>query len=235
MATALVTGGAIHVGREICLYLADRGYDIALHYNTSDEDAKELADYIEAKGRECFLFEADFSKCNAEKLLEKVIAECHDLTLLVNSASVFEKADIDDTELVMAKKTFDVNFMAPFVLMRDFAKNVKEGLIINVLDQSIRKSLPKHVLYSVSKSALATLTKAAAMEFAPGIRVCGIAPGIIVPHTEEDVSFFYKQKEHIPLKKAGSIHSLTTALAYIIDNDFVTGDIMFVDGGQSIS
>lgn len=235
MATALVTGGAIHVGREICLYLADKGYDIALHYNTSDEDAKELADYVEAKGKECFLFEADFSKCTAENLIKKVLAECPDLELLVNSASVFEKADISSTPLEMAKKTFDVNFMAPLILMRDFATAVREGLIINILDQSICKSLPKHTLYSVSKSALATLTKAAALEFAPYIRVCGIAPGIIVPHTEEDVAFFYKQKEHIPLRKAGSIQSLTSALGYIIDNDFVTGDIMFIDGGQSIA
>lgn len=235
MATALITGGAVHVGREICLFLADKGYDIALHYNSSEEEAVELANFIEAKGQSCFLFPNDFAKSKGVGLLEKVILESGSLSLLINSASVFKKSNIVQTETEVAQKTFDVNFMTAFVLMRDFAKTAKEGVIINLLDQSINKALPNHAIYSISKSALAALTKAAALEFAPGIRVCGIAPGIILPHTEEDVSFFYNQKEHIPLKKSGSIDSLISAVDYILENDFVTGDIMFVDGGQSIS
>lgn len=234
MATALVTGGAIHVGEILCLHLADMGYDIALHYNTSETASEEVADFVRAKGRNCEVFAADFLKSKGEGLIERVSAEMEDISLLINCASVFEKADLCNSGLDLVERSFAVNFTAPFILMRDFAKFSKQGLIINILDQSIKKALPEHAIYSVSKAALASLTKAAAREFAPDIRVAGIAPGIVLPHTQEDEIFFDKQKNNVPLQKAGTVETVIKAVDYIIGNDFVTGDILFVDGGQSL-
>lgn len=235
MATALVTGGALNLGKIICLHLADRGYDIALHYNTSYKEAALVADMVKAKGRKCSLFQADFVKDKGEGLVREVFDVFGSLDLLINSASVFEKADIAESDLQLAEKAFAVNFTAPFILMRDFALLAGNGVVINLLDQSIKKALPKHVLYSVSKSALYSLTKAASLEFSPQIRVVGIAPGLILAHTKEDIAFFEKHQNSIPLKKAGDAANILTSLDYIIDNDFVAGDVLFVDGGQSLS
>lgn len=234
MATALVTGGAIHIGEILCLHLADKGYDIALHYNTSEKEALEVADFVRAKGVNCEIYSSDFLKTKGEGLFKNISAEMDDISLVINCASVFEKANIVSSDLNLVEKALAVNFTAPFVLMRDFARISKKGVVINILDQSIRKSLPEHALYSVSKSALAALTKAAASEFAPNIRVAGIAPGIVLPHTKDDAIFFEKQKDNIPLQKTGTVDSVVKAVDYILCNDFVTGDILFVDGGQSL-
>lgn len=235
MATALVTGGAVNLGKIICLYLADKGYDIALHYNTSYAEACVVADMIKAKGKKCSLFQADFFSTKGEGLVAQVIDAFGELNLLINSASVFEKADIAGTDLLLAEKAFAVNFTSPFVLMRDFGRLADSGVVINLLDQSIKKALPMHALYSVSKTALYSLTKAAALEFSPKIRVAGIALGLVLAHTEEDAAFFAEREKNIPLQKAGDASNILLAADYILDNDFVTGDVLFVDGGQSLS
>ena len=242
--TALVTGGAIRIGRAISLALATAGYDIALHYHSSEKDAFLVQAEIVALGVKCTLFQADLSdNLAAQSLVEQVDHGMGHLAVLVNSASVFYKGDFIETELEKLTAEFSLNFIAPFMLTKSFAntacKDNGQPVVINILDTRIEKNVTDHFVYTLSKKTLADFTRMAAKSLAPNVRVCGVAPGYILPPAgsetnQNDIVVKRRISDRIPMACQGKLSDVTAAVMYLVNNDFVTGEILFADGGENL-
>lgn len=232
---ALVTGGATRLGRYFSEALADAGYDIALHVNRSREEAEEVARVIRAKGRECEIFPCDFLTDDLNALLQSATQRFPGLNLLLNSASAYEPAPIAATELAMLETQFRVNMFTPLLLTRHFAEAVEKGQVINIIDNKVAYHQYPYAAYLLSKKSLAEVTRMAALEFAPQLRVNGIAPGVVLPASQRTSDYIQWRIEGIPVSHQGNPDHLVQALHYLLDNAFVTGQILFVDGGESIN
>lgn len=232
---ALVTGGAIRVGLHFGETLASLGYDVAIHYNSSVDHAEAAVKKIRAKGVECQAFQFDFlSSEDPSRLVNDVLKVFPRLNVLVNCASIYNAAPIAETSMEMLKTEFQVNFFTPYLLSGSFARNVETGNIINVLDNKIAFQQFQYGAYLSAKKALAELTRMAAMEFAPRIRVNGIAPGVIMPGVSRSDAYIAWRVQGIPLKRQGEVEELGKALKYILDNEYITGQHLYVDGGESL-
>lgn len=232
---ALVTGGVKRIGLEIVKTLAKNGYNIALHYNSSSEKAKEVKNQVESIGAKCKLFQCDLSlEKKVSDLISQVKKEFPELNLLINNASIFIRSKTIETKNDIFNKIFDVNFKAPFILSRDFARNVKKGNIINIIDTKISKNDFQYSAYTLSKKNLADFTLMSALEFAPNIRVNGIAPGLILPPYGESENYLNNLAKKIPLKKKGKISDVIDAMEFILTNQYITGQIIYVSGGQHL-
>nr|WP_298056407.1 SDR family NAD(P)-dependent oxidoreductase [uncultured Halomonas sp.] len=232
---ALVTGGATRLGRYFSEALADAGYDIALHVNRSREEAEEVASVIRAKGRECEIFPCDFLSDDLSDLLQSATQRFPGLNLLLNSASAYEPAPIAATELAMLETQFRVNMFTPLLLTRHFAEAVEKGQVINIIDNKVAYHQYPYAAYLLSKKSLAEATRMAALEFAPRIRINGIAPGVVLPASQRTSDYLEWRIDGIPLKRQGDPDHLVQALHYVLNNAFVAGQILFVDGGESIN
>ncbi len=232
---ALVTGGATRLGRFFSEALADAGFDIALHVNRSRKEAEEVANGIRAKGRECEIFSCDFLNEDLNDLLQSAKQRFPGLNLLLNSASAYEPAPISATELAMLETQFRVNMFTPLLLTRYFAETVQEGQVINIIDNKVAYHQYPYAAYLLSKKSLAEMTRMAALEFAPRIRINGIAPGVVLPASQRTSAYIEWRIEGIPLKRQGHPDHLVQALHYLLENPFVAGQILFVDGGESIN
>ena len=234
MPTALVTGGAVRLGRAIVLHLAGRGYDIALHYATSNESAGKTAQEVRELGVRCETYCADFTNLNEISLLMgRVLGDFSSLDILVNSAANFIQENLEETSDRGLLDTINVNLVAPFTLMREFKRRVTSGLIINILDERILRRVSTFGAYSVSKSALAHLTELSAVEWGETVRVNAIAPGLILPPAGSSNEYIAKSAPKIPTKTHGYISDILRGFDYLIDSPFVNGEILFIDGGQS--
>lgn len=233
MASALITGATWRIGAEIALTLAKSGFNIALHYNTGSPD--KLVAGIKELGVECAPFKCDFTDFSAlTSLIPAVINKFDDLKVLVNNASIFLPSTIIETTEKLFDTHFTVNFKAPFFLSRAFAKEVESGNIINILDTKVSGNNTTHAAYLLTKKTLAGFTRMAAKEFAPGIRVNAISPGLILPQNGKDQSYFDKLTEKIPLKKRGFPADIAKAVLFFIESEFITGEIISIDGGEMI-
>jgi len=234
MSTALVTGGAVRLGRAMVLHLAERGYDIALHYETSEESAEQTADSAREEGVRCETYSANFTNFDTmAPLMDRVLSDFDSLNLLVNSAANFIQESLEATSDSTLTDTININLTAPFVLMREYKKKVNGGLIINILDERILRRVPTFGAYSVSKSALAHLTELSAVEWGATVRVNGIAPGLILPPAGQTDEYLTKNAPNIPTKTHGNLSDILRGLDYLIDSPFVNGEILFIDGGES--
>ena len=232
---ALVTGGAVRIGKSIAIKLAALGYDIALHYNGSETEAVETKDRIEKYGVRCRTVKADFSNEDGFMRLADIAFDSFpDLNVLVNSASVFIRGHITDTGTSLFDTIMNINFKAPFFLSKKFGTLCKNGNIVNILDVKITEHNSNYAAYNLSKKALYELTLMSAKEFAPSIRVNGVAPGLILPPPGQNDGYLDRIAEKIPMKKKGSIENITGAVEFILKNDYITGQVIFCDGGQHL-
>ena len=232
---ALVTGGAKRIGRTIALALAEESYDIALHHGTSAAEAEKTAGEIRQLGVECLTFRCDLAhEQEVLSLLPRVVGKMPGLEILVNNAAIFEKGKIAETEPDFYRRHLAINFTAPYFLSRDFARICKKGLIINLLDTRVASNDFDYAVYTITKKALAELTKISAREFAPDIRVNAIALGIILPPTGGDRHSFEKMALKIPLKKTGGLDCVVQSVKFILKNDFLTGQFIYLDGGENL-
>ena len=233
--TALVTGGARRIGREICLKLADMGYDIVITYLSSKVEAEKLKDKINSMGRKCFLKRFDLTE--SEKisvLMKEILDEAPGLELIVNNASVFEESQIKSTSLEQLDNNLSIHLRSPFMILKEFAEKVENGQVINILDTRITKNRTKYFGYLISKKALADFTRLAASSLGPGIRVNGIAPGLILPPEGESDDYIKQLASKIPAQRKGELNDITAALEFLVENDYVTGQIIFLDGGEHL-
>ncbi|MEQ9618151.1 MAG: SDR family oxidoreductase [Deltaproteobacteria bacterium] len=232
---ALITGGGVRIGKAISLALADMGYDIALHFNSSDTEAKETAGEIESRGVRCELFQADLSVVkNARTLIPSVFEVFPKCSILVNNAAIFENMLFFDVTEEEFDREFNINFKSPFFLAQDFSGQAAAELIVNMLDMRVSQIETEHFVYNLSKKTLRDFTLMAAKALGPKIRVNGICPGPTLPPPEEDEEYLTRISKGTPLGKPGNPDYVISALKYILDNPYVTGECLFVDGGQHL-
>jgi len=233
--TALITGAARRIGRATALSLAESGMNIVVHYNTSAEAAEELQEQIRAVGVEAWLVQADLvERSEVETLPARVTQIAGTMDVLVNNASVFPRNRITDFTADELDLSLQINALSPLLLARAFAEQTRAGAIINLLDSRIAGSDPEHATYMLSKRVLLAMTQMLALELAPGIRVSAVAPGLILPPPGRDHSYLERQKHTNPLVAVGSLASVTEAVRFLITNDFITGQVIYVDGGRHL-
>jgi len=233
--TAIITGGSMRIGRSIALTLADMGYDIALHYNNSKKDALTAQGMIRKNGVKCEIFKSDLSDpSQASGLIKNVQKKMMGLNLLVNNASIFKEKRFLDVKEKDFDNEFNINLKSPFFLSLQFAKSVKGGMIINLLDARVSKVHTAHFVYNLTKNSLMHLTLMLAKELGPEIRVNAICPGPILPSPGENVNQLKKIAAKTPLKKIGDTSNINSGVKYLVENKFITGEMLFIDGGQHL-
>lgn len=234
---ALITGSAVRIGHEIATHLAAEGWDLALHYSTSFSIINAFTEKLKGSHPEnhFIAFKADFSRIDqTQDLIRAVIDQFGQIDLLVNNASVFAPGNLKVTSAEFLIRQTMVNFVSPFILMRDYANSSVNGQVINILDTRITNNTSDYLSYSLSKKSLWELTKMAALELAPHFRVNAIAPGAILPPLGKDVDYLDKLASHTPMKKASGVISILKSMDYIIENHDLTGQLIFCDGGAHL-
>ncbi len=232
---ALVTGAARRLGRQIALHLASNGYDIALHYNTSEGEAKKTAAEITALGARCEILKADLADTAVyETLVSKAHKAFPGLSALVNSASIFERAPLMESDAALYEKEMTVNLQAPVFLTQAFARTVKQGCVVNLLDANVTTYNHPYFFYLLSKKALLEFTRMAAAQLGPAIRVNGVCPGFTLPPEGWDKTFQAKLEARLPLKKIATPEDIAQAVHLLIHTQSLTGQVLFVDGGESL-
>ncbi len=233
--TALVTGGAKRIGKEICLALGRMGYNVAVHYHSSRRQAEETAKQIRHNKVECEIFPCDLNRQQRTlSIIQSVYTRFPDLNVLVNSASIFKKSRLATTDLHLFQEHFATNFHAPYILICEFARLCRRGHIINLLDTDITRNKTEYFSYLLMKKALADLTKMAAVALSPQIRVNGICPGLILPPPGQGDEYLQRQAKNVPLQKKGEVDNITHSLRFLLGNDYVTGQFIFNDGGEHL-
>ncbi len=233
---ALVTGGAVRLGRAIALALATAGYDIALHYGHSRGPAEETATAIRALGATCELFQHDLAEAEGlPALVEQARSALPNLRVLLNSASAYGQATIATTTPATFDQQFAVNLRAPFFLTQAFAAQVGQGHVINIIDNKVAFNQYQYAAYLLAKQALAAFTRMAALEFAPALQVNGVAPGVVLPATTRSEEYIAWRVSGIPLRRQGRTADITGALLYLLASPFITGQVLTVDGGEGLT
>ncbi|WP_299675974.1 SDR family oxidoreductase [uncultured Roseobacter sp.] len=249
MPTALVTGAGHRIGRAMALYLAGRGYDVAVHYASSAAGAEETVAGVEAAGTRGVALQADLLEDAAtEALFDQAVEACGGpVTCLVNNASIFEYDTVASATRESWDRHMQSNLRAPFLLTQKMAAQdlVAEtdaagepqatGLIVNMVDQRVRKLTPEFMTYTLAKMGLWALTQTAAQALAPAIRVNAIGPGPTLQGGRQSAEHFAKQRAATVLERGANPGDMTAALGYFLDAPGVTGQLLCVDGGQHLA
>jgi pteridine reductase len=232
---ALITGGARRLGSATALALAEKGINLLIHFNESKDEALKNVKAIEARGVKAWALQADLSKSgSADALLEEAYQLAGPIDYLINNASIFQ----EDTILELTEKSLSenlrINTLAPFELARGLAKEGRQGVIINFLDTRILDYDRTHASYHLSKRLFGSLTRMMALEFAPILRVNAVAPGLILPPPGKGMDDLEKMSKDLPLKAYGNLEDITSAVLFLLENPFITGQVIYVDGGRHL-
>jgi NAD(P)-dependent dehydrogenase (short-subunit alcohol dehydrogenase family) len=244
----LVTGAAKRLGREIALQFARQGWDVAVHYGRSEQEAKETVREIEMMGVKAQAYQADLADEPAiKKLFTAVSQHFPNLHCLVNSASIFEYDRANSNTPLTTKSLQDhmqVNLTAPILLsqlMFEFKKNNPNKIggehlpsAIQLLDQKLINLNSDYLSYTLSKAALATSVEVLALDFAPHLRVIGLAPGISLPSGDQTNDGFTKAHQMTPLGKSSTPEDIAQAAVFLAQANAITGTTLYVDGGQHL-
>lgn len=245
---ALVTGAGKRLGRAMALSLAEAGYDLALHYASSEADARDTADAVMALGRQAAILKADLLRDeeSADLLPRAAAALSGPITCLVNNASIFEPDELATVTRDSWDRHMQSNLRAPFLLIQSLAAQDLPDLrdargeplaaaqVINMIDQRVRKLTPQFMSYTLAKSALWTLTQTAAQALAPKIRVNAIGPGPTLQGPRQAPEDFAAQRAATVLQRGAEAEDITAALRYLLAAKAVTGQLICVDGGQHL-
>lgn len=237
---ALVTGAAHRLGKAFALTLARLGYDIVLHYHSSSDEARQTKLELESLSRNVFLTQADLTQADQiQDLSSQLDTILHPssstLDVLVNSAAFMPHGDVDALTLENWDAALDLNLRAPFLLAQACAPKMTDGgLIVNITDVGAQKTWSRYPSYTVSKAALESLTRILARALAPKIRVNAIAPGFVLQSDIVPAGEWERLIGRIPLKRPARTEEITSALEFLIQNQYVTGQTIVVDGGYSL-
>jgi NAD(P)-dependent dehydrogenase (short-subunit alcohol dehydrogenase family) len=235
---ALVTGSARRIGRAIALELARKGARLAIHYRASEDDARVTLNDVRRLGVDAHLFRADLVDDQARAALTTDVQERFGgLDILVNSASVFGPTRLAETTPENWDDQLDTNAKAPFFVAQAAGAMMQEsgkGKIVNIVDTAGESIWPHYLPYSISKAALLGVTRGLAKSLAPEVHVNAVAPGPV--QFPEHYTDAQKQKavERTLLKRAGSADDVVRAVVFLIENDYITGEVLHVDGGRHI-
>jgi pteridine reductase len=229
---ALVTGAAHRLGKVFALTLAQKGFDIVLHYHQSLGDALQTQTEIESLGRRVILVRADLTDPSQIQALVSGIDPLH---VLVNSAAFMPSGKVEALTLENWDTSLDLNLRAPFLLSQECAKKMsKGGLIVNITDVGAQKAWSRYPSYTISKAALESLTKVLARALAPSIRVNAIAPGFVLQSDIVSEEEWQRLIHRIPLKRPARAEEIASALEFLLKNEYITGQTIVVDGGYSL-
>ena len=233
--TAIVTGGAVRVGGAITRELARRGASVFIHYNRSAAPAEALRSEIADAGGIAAIGSVDLSDPgSATDLVAAAQGALGPPTILVNSASGFPADTIDDVTVDGFRAAQDLSLITPMMLIQTFARQVPRelgGAVVNITDVKTMRPYTKHLSYMLAKGGIDTLTRAAALALAPKVRVNAVARGVILPPSDEDDDYARNLAADLPLQRVGGAQVVADAVAFLCENDFITGEIVRVDGG----
>ena len=240
MPTALITGAAKRVGRAIALKLASEGFDIAFTYRGSEAEARELEQQIAKLSRQCLSIQADFTdpQSASQKVFQSFMGKFPRLDALINNASLYEPSSLQDATDQQIHNLFAIHFHTPFLLARRFENLLRQsrGHIVNMIDLLADRPWPEFLAYCASKAALGSLTRGLARALAPDITVNGIAPGVVEWPEDYPQSEREKYLKRVPLGRAGTPQDVANLVHFLItDGSYVTGQIIPLDGGRSIT
>ncbi|MCM2562998.1 SDR family oxidoreductase [Lutimaribacter sp. EGI FJ00015] len=249
MTRALVTGAGKRLGRAMALYLADRGYDVAVHYASSADAAEEVAQLIRDKGQMAATLPADLLDEGATQALLPAAAKAlgGPITVLVNNASIFEYDNIETATRESWDRHMESNLRAPFVLTQalagqvpapehdDLGEPVAQGLVVNMIDQRVNKLTPEFMTYTIAKMGLWAFTRTAAQALAPRVRVNAIGPGPTLQGGRQSDGHFARQRAATVLNRGPNPADINAALGYFLDAPAITGQLLCVDGGQHLA
>ena len=245
---ALITGAGQRLGREMALFLARRGYDVAVHYATSAAEAEAVAKHARALGVTAATLQADLLDESATAGLVGRASQAlgGPLTVLVNNASIFEYDTIHTATADSWDRHIGSNLRAPFILTQAFAAQapaastdargepLATGLVVNMVDQRVRKLTPEFMTYTLAKMGLWALTQTSARALAPAIRVNAIGPGPTLQGGRQSAEHFAKQRAATLLERGANPSDIVAALGYFLDAPAITGQLLCVDGGQHL-
>ena len=232
----LITGAALRVGRELALAVARSGADVVIHYGRSQTEALSLRDDIETLGRKAYCVQADLSDPVQVSTLVPLASEHGPLYGLVNNAAIFKSLSWQTTGLEEWNRHMMVNLTTPFLLSQAFARQVPEGAagrIVNLLDWRALRPAADHLPYTISKAALAALTRSLAAAMAPNISVNGLALGAVLPPSTGKAPA--NLLENVPAGRWAELKEVSQALVFLLDGPaYITGEIIHVDGGRHL-
>jgi pteridine reductase len=235
---ALVTGGAVRLGRGISLMLARLGCQVVVHFHGSADSAHQLVDEIGSSGGEAIAIQADLAQVDAiSKLFESIDARLGGVDFLVNNAAIFERVPFEQISHVGFERMWSLNAAAPFWCAQQAVRRMRQrggGSIVNITDIAAERPFPGHAHYCMSKAALLSLTRSLAVELAPQIRVNAVAPGAILFPESYEESRREAVLKRVPMGRTGSVAELAEAVRFLLlGPEFVTGQVIAVDGGRS--
>jgi NAD(P)-dependent dehydrogenase (short-subunit alcohol dehydrogenase family) len=247
--TALVTGAGARLGAAMAEALAEAGFDVAVHYASSDAGARETESLIVKAGRKAAVLKADLLDDTATMGLFDAAREAlgGDITCLINNASIFEYDTIQSATPESWERHMASNFRAPFWLTQKMAQQgltarsdaagepEATGLIVNMIDQRVRKLTPEFMTYSLAKMGLWALTQSSAQALAPAIRVNAIGPGPTLRGGRQSEAHFAKQRAATILGRGANVSDINAALDYFLASPAITGQLLCVDGGQHLA
>jgi|SRR6185437_560694 len=234
---ALVTGGARRVGRALALALADRGARLAIHHHESPEDAASLVEELAARGIEAAAFSSDLRKADApDRLISQVVQRFGSLDILINSAAIMVRRSLEELTPDDWDDTFALNLRAPFFCARAAARAMADrgGVIVNLADLAGIETWPAYAAHGISKAGVIHMTRVLARILAPRVRVNAIAPGAVLLPESWSADDAAHLEQSTPLRRLGSPTDVAQAMLYLIEADYVTGDLLIVDGGRHI-
>jgi NAD(P)-dependent dehydrogenase (short-subunit alcohol dehydrogenase family) len=247
--TALVTGAAKRLGRAMAMELARQGHDVAVHYAGSAAEAEATAQEIRPLGRNAVTLQADLTVENEAQALLPRAAEAlgRPVTVLVNNASIFEHDTVESATRESWDRHLESNLRAPFVLTQALAAQVPQaepdetgepqaqGLVVNMIDQRVRKLTPDFMTYTIAKMGLWAFTRTAAQGLAPHVRVNAIGPGPTLQGARQSARHFAGQRAATVLGRGADAEGICDALRYLLTARAVTGQLICVDGGQHLA
>lgn len=232
----LITGAAKRIGRSLSLAVAQAGADMVIHYGNSRSDAESAQMEIESLGRKAFLLQADLTDAEQVANLISRAQEHGPVFALVNNAAIFEPLDWKNSSMDDMNRHLMVNLMVPFLLSQAFARSLRpgdSGRIINMLDWRALRPGPDHLPYTISKAALAALTRSLAAALAPQVTVNGLALGAVLPPS--DGANTGNILDNVPAHRWANLEEVGQALVFLLDGpSYVTGEILHVDGGRHL-
>ncbi len=236
--TAFISGGGRRIGKGLTLALAGAGCNLILHYNRSAQAAQETAAQAEAMGVRVLLRQADLSRLDeAGHLFSDLPSHFTPTQILVNSAAIFPKDKLEDMTVAGWGQTMRVNLRSPILLTQAFYRALPPtwpAAVVNISDWRTERPYRTHFSYTISKGGLDAFTRAAALQLAPRVRVNGIALGAMLPPDGASETYWRQVLNTVPLARGGGVDSVRRALLFLLENDFITGEILRLDGGAHL-
>lgn len=237
MKTALVTGGAKRIGAAIVKDLAANGFNVAVHSASSNDAAESLCEIALQQGVKACSVSGDLTDAKStRRVFANAASALGTIDLLINNASIFLNDSAEEFDGQTWNNHFAIHLKAPAILSAEMVKqNLGDGLIVNIIDQRVKRLNPNFFSYTLSKSALWTATQTMAQSFAPRVRVNAIGPGPTLPNERQLQEDFDKQVKGIPLQAAPALEDFGRTIRYLYDTPAITGQMIALDGGQHLA